>query len=77
MDHSISPASADLAALYTLLPIGQELSWQMAGTTISASLLHWCFGNCLQFSQIVSLSPLLPFILSDSFVLHRLVIIVQ
>ena len=63
MEGSISPTSpdlskiVDLATLCTLPPIGQALSWWMSGTSITTTLLCRHFDTCLQFSQIVSLSP--------------------
>ena len=63
VDHSTSYASADLSkvddltALCTFLTIGWASYGWMAGTTVTATLLHWCFGMYLQFFLILSLSP--------------------
>ena len=74
MDGSISPTSTnlskvvDLAALCTLLLIGQPLPGWMTGTTITGTMLLSHFGTCLWFSQIMSLSPFIVYILSNFFV---------
>ena len=81
MDHSTSYISVvlskvvDLAILCTSLTIGWALSGWKAGITITATLLRY-FGMCLQFSLNLSL-PHSYFILSKSFVLFKLFIIVD
>ena len=81
MNSCISPASAylseviDLVTVHTLLPIGQPMSWWMAGTTITTAFLCRCSEMCLPISHIVFESPFAIFTLSNSFVLLKLAII--
>ena len=81
MDGSISSTSADLskvvdlATLYTILPIGKALSGWMAGNAITVTLLFRHFGMFCNFPRLCLCSPFIVFILSNSFVPQRLVVI--